>query len=135
MSILLLAILLFGSCVTIVIVSIAMLNGEFSDYSLKSRIITVSLFTLVPISIGTWIKMAPFPIPIEKTYPITFDVNNNCNISNVDGIYVNVNSVTGQQVDTNKHLLKVSNPNGWSGGIYWHDKAYIYSLVNKNLEK
>lgn len=131
----LLSILLFSTCVLTFIFIVWWCSGEFSDYSLKFQIGIASLIIIVPISLGIWIKIASLPIPIEKIYPITFDANNNCNISNVDGIYVNINSVTGQQVDANKHLLKVSNPNGWSGGIYWHDKGYMYSLVNKSVEK
>lgn len=95
----------------------------------------VILSILIPLSLFSWIKIAPLPAPVETIYPIIADPNNNCCISYIENVYVNVNAVAKQQVDPNKHMLKVTNHTGWSGGIYWDSHPTTYSLVNKNLEK
>lgn len=102
--------------------------------SVPTQIFYTLLSISVPLSIILWIKLTPFPKPTERIYTIEPNPIANTYISVVDGCYININRVTGEQVDPTKHNLKVTNQSGYSGGLYWTFKP-TYSLVNKNLEK
>jgi len=103
-------------------------------FSLPRRILLVFLAIVIPLSLILWINLTPFPKPTEQIYTIEPNPVANTYISVVDNHYLNVNRVTGEQVDPAKQNLKVTNRSGYSGGLYWTFKPE-YSLVNKNLEK
>jgi hypothetical protein len=130
----LLAVIFFFTCIFGFLFFIFAISPG-TDFKWYQRLVAASLSVVIPLSIFLWIKLAPYPDPTNITIPIQSTPIGDTYVAVIDGDnYINVNKVTGCQVDPNKHLLKITYVKGWIYGIYCNFGP-TYSLVNKNLEK